>query len=80
MRVNGKAMKDIPTLFDDLGGSGKVADLLDVKPSAASEMKRRKSIPVKYWPKFVAACNARNIEGVTYAALVSMHSEKASAA
>jgi hypothetical protein len=70
-------MKDIDTIFSELGGTGKVADFLDVKPSAASEMRRRKSIPVKYWPKLVSACAANGVYGVSYDALVSMHSEAA---
>ncbi len=57
------------------GGSGKVALALGVKPSAASEMRRRKSIPVKYWPRLIAACRSRKIRGVTAEALVAMHSE-----
>lgn len=74
------AMSNLDKIFTDLGGTGKVAEYLGVKPSAASEMRRRGSVPVKYWPKLVLACNEHNIEGVNYATLVSLHSEKASAA
>lgn len=80
MYVKKSPMKDIDTIFSELGGTGKVADFLDVKPSAASEMRRRKSVPVKYWPKLVFACTVNGVEGVSYDALVSLHSEKASAA
>lgn len=72
-------MTDIHTIFDKLKGPGKVAELLGVKPSAASEMKRRQSVPVKYWPKLVIACNEAGLP-MSYATLVSLHSEKASAA
>lgn len=80
MRVMKTRMVDINSIFSDLGGPGKVADLLGVKPSAASEMKRRKSVPVRYWPKLVIACKENNVAGVSYASLVELHSEKASAA
>lgn len=80
MDVRLTPMTDLDTIFKDLGGTGKVAEFLGVKPSAASEMRRRKSVPVRYWPKLVIACNEKKIEGINYAALVSMHSDKANAA
>ena len=49
-----------------------MARVLDVGISTASEMKRRKSIPVKYWPKLVDAG-----EGITYEQLVAAHLEAA---
>ena len=67
-------MMDIGRIFDALGGSGKVATALGIKPSAASEMKRRGSIPVRYWPKLLAICEHRNIEGVTYESLAKLAS------
>lgn len=70
-------MNSVPLIFDALGGPARVAAALSVKPSAASEMKRRKSIPVKYWPKLVAACAAEGVEGVNYERLVKIHSEAA---
>ena len=69
-------MTSVPSLFQTLGGPTKVARMLDVGFSTASEMKRRKSIPVKYWPKLVAACAAEGVS-ITYERLVEMHSEAA---
>ena len=69
------AMRNVPSLFDAVGGPGKVAELLGVKPSAASEMKRRKSIPVRYWPRLVDGCRDAGIADVNYGSLVAMHSE-----
>lgn len=69
-------MDSIPAIFNALGGPGKVAEVLGVKPSAASEMKRRQSIPVRYWPSLVEAFQARGLQGLNYEALVSLHSEK----
>ena len=79
MRVNESAMTDIHKIFDKLDGPGKVAELLGVKPSAASEMKRRKSVPVKYWPKLVIACNEAGLT-INYATLVSLHSKESAPA
>lgn len=73
-------MKNIPTLFDEIGGPGKVAELLSVKPSAASEMKRRGSIPVRYWPRLVDVCKELGIRGVNYDVLVDMHQKAEQAA
>lgn len=68
-------METVEHIFVAFGGSGKVALALGVKPSAASEMRRRKSIPVKYWPRLIAACRVRKIRGVTAESLVSIHAE-----
>ena len=70
-------MTSISTIFQNLGGPTKVARFLEVGFSTASEMRRRGSIPVKYWPKLVAACEAEGVDGITYERLVEMHSEAA---
>lgn len=59
-------------LFEQLGGPTKVARILDVGFTTASEMKRRGRIPVKYWPKLVDACREGGID-VSYERLVAMH-------
>jgi hypothetical protein len=48
-------MQNVSDIFDKLGGPAAVAKLLDCQRSAASEMKRRGSIPVKYWPRLIDA-------------------------
>lgn len=73
-------MKSVPTLFDEIGGTGKVAELLAIKPSAASEMKRRESIPVRYWPRLVDVCRDLGIRGVNYDVLVDLHQKEGRAA
>jgi hypothetical protein len=70
-------MTSVSTLFDVLGGPTKVARLLGVGFTTASEMKRRGSIPVKYWPRLVAAADTEGLEAITYERLVLMHSEAA---
>lgn len=70
-------MQCVPSLFEKLGGPTKVARILGVGFTTASEMKRRGSIPVKYWPQLVAASQEAGIDGVTYDLLVAMHTEAA---
>lgn len=72
--VNDVFMQSIEAIFDKLGGTGKAAAAINVKPTAASEMKRRKSIPVKYWDRVIAACKQKNIKGISYETLVRLHS------
>jgi hypothetical protein len=73
-------MKDVPTLFDEIGGTAKAAKLLGVKPTAASEMKRRSRIPVWYWPRLVDVCRDMGIRGVNYDVLVALHQKPEKAA
>lgn len=67
-------MSSVQHIFTALGGPTKVARILDVGFTTASEMKRRGSIPVKYWPRLVEACEAEGVEGVSYEQLVAIHS------
>ncbi|MBD8556330.1 hypothetical protein IFT84_17620 [Rhizobium sp. CFBP 8762] len=55
------AINNIPDVFDIFTTNVKLAAVLSVGPSAVSEMKRRNSIPVEYWPTLVDA--AREIGG-----------------
>ena len=55
-------MSDVETLINKFGGPTAFARAIGVQPSTASEMKRRKSIPVQRWPSVIAAAQARGIE------------------
>jgi hypothetical protein len=70
-------MQSVSNIFETLGGPTRVAKMLDVGFTTASEMKRRGSIPVKYWPRLVAACESQGIDGITYERLVEIHTEAA---
>ena len=70
-------MKSVEDIFVALGGTGAVARLLDVGHSTASEMRRRGSIPVRYWPRLVAVAAEREVKGITNDALVHMHASAA---
>lgn len=69
-------MNTVPEIIDQLGGTTAFGRAIAVKQSAASEMKRRKSIPVTYWPKVIEAATALG-KPVTYDDLVRIHVEKA---
>ncbi len=67
-------MLTIHDLFNELGGPGKVAEMMAIKPSTASEMKRRQSIPLKYWDRLIHSCAKEGIS-ISYETLVSLHSK-----
>ena len=69
-------MTQIHDIFDALNGPARVAVILGCKTSTASEMKRRKVIPVRYWPKLVQECRTRKIRGVTPQRLMELHSKR----
>lgn len=46
-------MQTVNDIFHVFGGNAAVAKVLGVGASTASEMKRRESIPVEYWPALV---------------------------
>lgn len=49
------------------------AAVIGKNPSTASEIKRRGSIPVEYWPAIVRAAAEAGVEGVTNDMLVDLH-------
>ncbi|WP_352824520.1 carph-isopro domain-containing protein [Mesorhizobium sp. M0134] len=55
-------MQNVGDIFTKLGGTGAVARMIDVKHSAASEMRRRQSIPVRYWPQLIAGAKTAGVE------------------
>jgi hypothetical protein len=67
---------DIVGLIDKLGGNTGFASSIGARhPSTASEMKRRGSIPVHYWPKVIAAAHERSLR-LTADDLVRMHTAR----
>ena len=66
------APSDIANLFAKLGGTGAAARAMDVGQSTASEMKRRRSIPVTYWPSLIRAAASKGF-ALDEAALVALH-------
>jgi len=68
-------MESVETIFTELGGTSDVARRLNVGQSTASEMRRRGSIPVQYWPDLVALA-ADQGKPLSYDKLVEIHARK----
>ncbi|WP_342239136.1 hypothetical protein [Inquilinus sp. OTU3971] len=68
--------------FDDLftrwPRQGHLSTDLGVSPQHLRMMRVRRSVPVRFWPRFVAAAARRGIFGVDYDLLVRLHAEEAS--
>lgn len=65
-------MENVDDIFTKLGGTGAVARIIDVKHSAASEMRRRGSIPVRYWPMLIEGARASGV-AIDSDILMSVH-------
>lgn len=76
--VDNGGMNTVSDIFERLGGTGAVAKIIDVKHSAASEMRRRKSIPVRYWPQLIDGARRVNME-IDSDLLMSVHAVAAPA-
>lgn len=70
-------MNTVLDIFERIGSPGAFAAMVGVKYSAATEMKRRRSIPVQYWPALVEGCRQGGIEGVDFDLLVALHAKRA---
>lgn len=56
---------DLSSVFEVFKTNVRLAEILSVGPSTVSEMKRRNSIPVEYWPEIVAAAQAQGDNNLT---------------
>jgi len=72
-------MVDIQHLINGLGGATAFGRIIGVKPSTASEMKRRKKIPVEYWTVVIAAAHHKGLK-INVDDLLAAHSEPSNAA
>ena len=66
-------MNRVEDVFLKFEKTSAFADALGLKLSAASEMRRRGSIPVRYWPKLVEAARERGFDEITNDSLVAIH-------
>lgn len=66
-------MKHVSEVFSAFGGPAMVARALGVRPSTASEMKRRGSIPAEYWLDLVREAKRMRIAGIDAETLVRLH-------
>lgn len=66
-------MYTIGDLISAFDGNTKFAAIIGKNASTASEMKRRNSIPIEYWPRIIKAAREMGIEGVSNDTLVALH-------
>lgn len=67
-------IEDVFKSFDHERGTSAVAEALKVGLSTASEMRRRGSIPVRYWPLLVSEGEKRSLP-LSYDVLVRIHAK-----
>ncbi|MGI3902488.1 MAG: carph-isopro domain-containing protein [Janthinobacterium lividum] len=65
-------MNTITDLFQKLGGNTKVGVVIGKGQTTVSEMKRRGSIPVRYWPLLLRAAQNAGVD-LDEATLVQIH-------
>ena len=65
-------MDSIDTLFQVLGGPAEFGRAVGISTEHAATMRRRKSIPVHYWPPLVAAADKQGV-ALSYEVLVELH-------
>jgi|SanBayMetagenome_1026888.scaffolds.fasta_scaffold246849_1 hypothetical protein len=66
-------MNTIDELFDAIGGVAEVGRVIGKRTEHASVIKRRGSVPVRYWPALMAAAEEKGIP-LSYEQLVAIHS------
>lgn len=66
-------MNTVAQIIDGLGGNAAVARRLGLGASTVSEMKRRNSIPVKYWHGVMAIAQQIGAPPLTEKDLVRAH-------
>ena len=69
-------MQTVIDIFDAFDGPANVARAIGKRTEHAVTMKRRRSIPVVYWPRLIEAAREQGLHDVTYDALVVAHASK----
>ncbi|MDO6966948.1 carph-isopro domain-containing protein [Rhizobium alvei] len=65
-------IETVDDIVSVLGGNASMARVICKGPSAVSEMKRRDSIPVEYWPAIVAECATLGRDDITLEAIATV--------
>jgi len=68
-------MQTVDDIFEALGGTSAFGRALGLRQSTASEMRRRKSIPVWHWRKLREAMQEAG-KPIDFETLVAIHTEK----
>ncbi len=69
-------MMTLSSIFDVFGGPAEVGRAIGVSTEHATTMRRRGSIPVRYWPSLLAEARDRSIT-LSEADLVAIHAAPA---
>lgn len=69
----------VPELFDALGGNVAVANALGKGASTISEMRRSRSISVRYWPQIIKLARDLGVRGVTSESMMMMCARESAA-
>jgi hypothetical protein len=72
-------MNTFDDLFQKLGGPAQVGRVIGVTTEHTTSMKRRGSIPARYWPALISRCAANRVSGVTYKVLARLAAGRRSA-
>ncbi len=67
-------MQTVAEITAAFGGPAELGRAIGVTTEHAAQMRRRNSVPVRYWPKLIEAAAGRGVGGLTYEALVKVHS------
>jgi hypothetical protein len=70
-------ISNISDVFNIFPTNVRMADALGVGPSTVSEMKRRGSIPVEYWPVLVDAAKSAGRQDLTLERMAIVSAEAA---
>jgi hypothetical protein len=73
-------MNSVEDVFRKFEKTSAFASALGLKLSAASEMRRRRSIPVRYWPRLVEVARQRGLTEINNDNLVAIHAPSESGA
>lgn len=65
-------MQTVDDIFAELGGPAEVGRIIGKSTEHAASMKRRRSIPVDYWPPIIEAAREKD-KPITYETLVAVH-------
>lgn len=72
-------MYSLNDIFRAFGGPSEVGRSLSISTEHAAAMRRRGSIPARYWVTIVKSAEAKGIHGVTLEALAMMHARERAA-
>ncbi len=64
---------DVDSIFEALGGPAAVGRLIGKSTEHAATLRRRRSIPVRYWPKIIGSVSKVTGELITDSDLVRAH-------